>query len=115
MKRLFVAAGLAALLAGCDYGAKLTGSTSDGETFTGIANATGMWDRSGTINLVGNRGLSCVGTYVFEGMAGSTGKAIFNCSNGDTGEARLQGQNSGSGEGSIGQRRISFRWGSVSG
>jgi len=115
MKLTIAATALVVMLAGCDYGAKLTGTTSDGETFTGIANATGMWDRSGTINLVGNRGLSCVGTYVFEGMAGSTGKATFNCSNGETGEARLQGQNSGVGEGSIGARRINFRWGSVSG
>jgi len=50
MERFLLKVGLLALLAGCDAGAKITGTTSDGETFTGTAVATGYWDASGIVN-----------------------------------------------------------------
>lgn len=111
MNKLILAAALAASLTGCEAGAKVTGMASDGESFTGIANATGYWDASGTLNLVSNRGLTCVGTYAYTGL-GPNGRASFTCNNGETGEVRLDG-NTSTGEGTIGNRRITVRWGSV--
>lgn len=111
MKKVVVTALLAVFLAGCEAGAKVTGTASDGETFTGVANATGYWDASGTLNLVSNRGLTCVGTYAYTGL-GPNGQASFTCNNGETGQVRLDGGSS-TGEGTIGARRITVRWGSV--
>ncbi|WP_439611508.1 hypothetical protein [Reyranella sp.] len=111
MKKTLTMLAAAALVAGCDAGAKVNGMASDGETFTGTAVATGYWDASGTLNLVSNRGLTCVGTYAYSGL-GPNGKATFTCNNGETGEVKLDG-NSAIGEGTIGTRRITVRWGSV--
>jgi hypothetical protein len=104
-----VAAGL--LVAACDTSAPVRAVTSDGEQFTGTAIATGAWDTSGTLNLVSNRGLTCVGQFVYDGIVGPTGKATFNCNNGEAGSAQLNGVTNGTGEGTIGSRKITFTWG----
>jgi len=111
MERFLLKVGLLALLAGCDAGAKITGTTSDGETFTGTAVATGYWDASGIVNLVSNRGLTCVGTYAYNGT-GSNGRATFTCNNGEIGTVQLNGSAS-VGEGTLGNRQITVRWGST--
>ncbi len=111
MKQAVTAALLVASVTACDAGAKITGSASDGETFSGIATATGYWDASGTLNLISNRGLTCVGTYAYAGL-GPFGKASLTCNNGETGEVRLD-SNTSTGEGTIGSRRITVRWGST--
>lgn len=113
MKKLFVAAALAALLAACDSSVKMMGATPDGETFTGTATATGAWDTSGPIHLISNRGLTCVGSFVFEGIMGPAGKMSFTCNNGENGQATMYGVLSGTGEGTVGNRPISLRWGSA--
>lgn len=99
----------AGAVTGCDNSVKLTAQADDGETFSGVATGTGFWDMSGTLQLVGNRGLTCVGTYVFEGMVGPRGKATFNCSNGIAGEAQLDNITK-TGNGTLGPRQLSFRW-----
>lgn len=93
----------------CDNSVRLTGATDDGETFKGVAIGTGFADQSGTMQLVSDRGLNCVGTYVFEGVSGPKGTASFNCSNGAAGEATLD-MNRRSGDGTLGGRRITLRW-----
>ncbi|WP_289296249.1 hypothetical protein [uncultured Reyranella sp.] len=113
MKKTFTILAAGVLLAACDAGAKVNGMASDGETFTGTAVATGYWDASGTINLVSNRGLTCVGTYAYVGL-GPTGKATFNCTDGRSGELTLDA-NASTGEGTIGTQRLTVRWGSVRG
>jgi hypothetical protein len=114
MKKAALGAMATALLAGaCDSSVKMTGATPDGETFTGTATATGAWDTSGPIHLISNRGLTCLGSFVFEGIMGPAGKMSFTCNNGETGQATMYGVLSGTGEGTIGNRPITLRWGSA--
>lgn len=105
---------MAAVVGGCDTSPMVRGVTDDGEIFTGVATANGMWDTSGSLQLVSNRGANCIGKFVFEGMVGPRGKATFFCSNGQSGEASLQmtgGVDKGTGEGTIGGRPIRFTFG----
>jgi hypothetical protein len=104
-----IALSLAVVLGGCDNSVKLSAQADDGEEFNGVAIGTGFWDMSGTLQLVSNRGMNCVGTYVFEGVSGPKGKATFNCSNGAAGEAALDNITK-TGAGTLGPRSISFRW-----
>lgn len=113
MKKLFVAAALAAVLAACGSSVKMMGATPDGETFTRTATATGAWDTSRPIHLISNRGLTCLGSFVFDGIMGPAGKMSFPCNNGETGQATMYGVLSGTGEGTIGSRPITLRWGSA--
>lgn len=101
---------IALVLVGCETTATVTGRTDDGEVFTGTAVATGTWEAAGTIHIVSNRGLTCIGRYRYEGLVGPRGKANYSCSNGDTGEADLVARTpaSGDGQGTIGSRRITF-------
>lgn len=115
MKRVIASAALAASLAACDSSVRMTGTTPDGEVFTGTATATGAWDTSGPIHLISNRGLTCVGNFVFDGIMGPAGKMTFTCNNGETGHSSMYGVLSGTGEGYLGQRPIKLRWGSVRG
>lgn len=105
-----IAAVTAALsVAACDNSVKLRGTADDGETFNGIAIGTGAFDQSGTLQVVSNRGLNCVGTYQFEGLAGPKGKATMNCSDGSTAGASLD-MNTRRGAGTIGDRKLTFAW-----
>ena len=113
MKKLFAAAIAVAMLSACDSSVKMTGSTPDGEQFTGTATATGAWDTSGPIHLISNRGLTCVGSFVFDGIMGPAGKMTFTCNNGETGQANMYGVLAGTGQGTIGDRPITLRWGSA--
>lgn len=103
--------GLVAALAvaGCADSIKLTGSTGDGETFSGVAVAGGGFDQSGTLQLVSNRGMTCVGTYAFEGLSGPKGRADLSCSDGSTTVAALD-MPSRTGVGALGTRQLHFRW-----
>lgn len=112
MRKLVGILAIMALVSACDSSVKMTGSTPDGEAFTGTATATGAWDTSGPVQLISNRGLTCVGSFVFEGIMGPAGEMKFTCNNGETGQVRMYGVLSGTGEGTIGQRPITLRWGS---
>lgn len=114
MKRLAdrLAIGLLAMgLAACDTSAAIKATTADGEIFSGSFVATGAWDTSGTLQLVSNRGLTCLGRFVFEGIAGPKGTTTFDCNNGEHGQADLEGVPSGYGRGTIGTRPITFSYG----
>ena len=104
----------ALLLSGCE--AAVTGTTDDGEIFTGTTTATGYYDVPGTLHLTSNRGRDCVGQYASPPRGPVNGTAAFSCSNGDRGDATLTGTglNGGHGVGSIGSHRFTFTWGSAS-
>jgi hypothetical protein len=101
---------LAAASAGCSP-PPITGAADDGENFSGIAVQSGFWDVSGSLMLTGDRGTSCSGLFVYDGMMGPRGKATYSCNNGQHGEAQIEGISAGTGEGNIGPRRIKFSWG----
>lgn len=99
----------ATAVVGCTESIRLTGSTADGETLTGQAVAGGGFHQAGTMQLVGNRGLTCLGTYSFEGMSGPRGTADLTCSNGAATIAALD-MPSRTGTGTIGTIPFKFRW-----
>lgn len=111
MRLRSLALGLAALVTACgdDAATKLTGTTDDGEVFTGVATGTSYFGELGTIQLVSNRGLHCVGQYAFQGANGRAGKATFDCAGGLSGEAILD-RTGKTAVGAIGPRKISFSW-----
>lgn len=111
MVRKFMAIGVAALVSACVEPGAIKGSADDGETITGLAKASGFYDISGMMQLTGNRGLSCTGIFVYEGLMGPRGKVTLTCNNGQSGEAVLEGVTAGTGDGTIGARRIHFTWG----
>lgn len=102
------AAGLSAAACGAES-IKLAGATGDGETFTGIAVAGGGLDQSGTMQLVSNRGMTCLGTYEFDGLSGPKGRANLTCSDG-TATVMALDMPSRTGTGFIGSRPLQFRW-----
>lgn len=111
MRRLLLL--LALIVSGCSATtATIRGQADDGENITGVANATGMWDASGVLQFIGNKGLSCVGRFLFEGVVGPNGKASVTCNNGETGEFNLvltsATQPAGYGDGTIGRRKVHF-------
>jgi hypothetical protein len=109
--RWMMAAGAVLATAGCVEPGAIKGATDDGETITGLAKATGFYDVSGVMQLTGNRGLSCTGLFVYEGLMGPKGTVTLTCNNGQSGEAALVGVTAGTGDGYIGSRKIHFTWG----
>lgn len=108
MKQLLLVAASALLLVGCDNSVKLHADVDDGETLTGVAIGTGFWDRSGTVQLVGNRGTTCVGTFTYDNAAGA--KLVYDCNNGESGTAASDRSLTKTAVGNIGNRRVSITY-----
>lgn len=110
MRRSFLLLGLLALF-GCEHPMPVRGTAQDGETFTGVATATGPGSTTGTIEVTGDRGLKCSGPYVY--ADGTRGKADITCNNGESGEMRVETTGPGRGIviGQLGRRDVIFTFG----
>lgn len=100
---------LACGLAACSFTLPVNGTMEDGlETFSGTTSGGG--DRSGTLNIMSNKGLSCHGDWAY--TSERTGRGIFICTNGLSGpfEFTSAGRH-GNGVGRIGGRRFVFTFG----
>lgn len=111
MKRTILVSIALLTVAACDTSILMKGSADDGEVLTGTATATGAWDVSGPLQLISNRGATCIGRFVYEGIAGPNGKATFTCNDGRTGEFNMSGLNNGNGYGTLGGKPIRLQWG----
>lgn len=98
-----------ALLAGGCSSIAVTGAASDGETFTGSAVGEGVVDQYGTMRLTSSRGLNCFGPWHFDGPRGPKGRATMTCSDGTIADAVLD-MPSRTGTGTLGSRRLQFKW-----
>lgn len=84
------------------------GETEDGgEKFFGTA--TGNSDGAGTLRISSDKGLNCVGRFVY--VTRREGKGTFNCDSGQSGPFEFVSTGArGTGTGRIGKRLITFRF-----
>ena len=96
-------------LSSCGLTLPVSGSLSDGsEAFTGTA--TGQIDGAGTLGIVGTRGTSCEGDFVY--TTSREGRGTFRCRDGRTGPFEFVSTGTrGTGTGSIGGEPFTFSFG----
>jgi hypothetical protein len=96
-------------LGACSRTLPVSGSMEDGsETFTGTSTANG--DRTGTMTVQSNKGLSCQGDWSY--ISEHFGRGVMSCNNGQSGPFEFNGVGPhGSGTGRLGDRRFVFRYG----
>jgi hypothetical protein len=95
--------------AACSATLPVNGSMEDGsEIFSGTSTING--DRTGTMMIQSNRGLSCQGRWSY--ISENVGRGVFNCNNGKSGPFEFNGVGPrGSGTGRLGDRRFVFQYG----
>lgn len=98
-----------ALLGGCVAQHQVTGVVEGGdEVFSGQALRSP--DMAGSLMVISNRGVQCVGSYVFTEPRLGTGS--FRCSDGRTGPFKFASTGlRGTGVGSLGNKRFTFTFG----
>jgi hypothetical protein len=96
-------------LGACGATLPVSGSMEDGsETFTGTSMVNG--DRTGTLAIQSDKGLSCQGRWSY--ISEHVGRGVFNCNNGKSGPFEFNGVGPrGSGAGRLGDRRFVFTYG----
>lgn len=107
MRMMILAAALA--LAGCSMTLPVVGSLSDGsETFSG--SATGYMDGGGNLEILGTKGTSCKGNFVY--VNSREGAGTFNCIDGRTGPFTFVSTGKrGTGTGKLGDQVFTFTFG----
>jgi len=115
-KRLCVLAFLVVSVAGCQSlvsSVRVSGSTDDGEAFTGTMDDTEAYGTSGPVELTTNRGTKCMGRHKYSGIIGPGGTVSFMCNDGRTGEGTLDGNwGGGTGRGTIAGKPFTMKLGS---
>ncbi len=104
-----VASGVLLLAVACSLTLPVHGQTEAGdETFSG--SATGYLDRSGTMTIQSNRGITCAGEFVY--VNAREGQGTFRCSDGRSGPFTFVSTGlHGTGTGRLGDRRFTFTFG----
>jgi hypothetical protein len=97
------------LLSGCSLTLPVSGLVEGtGETFSG--KATGYTDGAGTLEITGNSGVVCNGSFVY--VTPREGEGVFRCSDGRSGPFRFVSTGKrGTGQGDLGGKRFTFTFG----